>query len=107
MHIILGILNLLKVRLSEGKKPSELRSWAFSIYLVAFPNLFSWYFLDVANAQLSNEVTVKTVDLPIPEALSALPNLNMTYHDIRWSEPKNLPKYLQNDPYKKNKLSYR
>lgn len=62
---------------------------------------------DVANAQLSNEVTVKTVDLPIPEALSALPNLNMTYHDIRWREPKNLPKYLQNDHYKKNKLSYR
>ena len=49
----------------------------------------------MANAQLSNEVTVKTVDLPIPEALSALPNLNMTYHDIRWREPKNLPKFCR------------
>lgn len=51
-------------------------------------------------------VTVRTVDLPIPEALTALPNLNMTHHDIKWREPKDLPKYLQNEN-KRKKLSYR
>jgi len=61
---------------------------------------------DVQNAQSSNVVTVKTLDLPIPEALVAFPNLNTSQHDIRWQKPQKMPTYLENEE-KKNKLSYR
>merc|ERR1719447_213641 len=61
---------------------------------------------DVQNAQSSNVVTVKSVDLPTPEALVSFPNLNTSQHEIRWQVPKKMPKYPQKQQ-KDHKLSYR
>ena len=61
---------------------------------------------DLPDAQISSLISVKTLPLPVPEALVTFPNLNESTHDIMWKTPLNLSSYLQKQ-MDQHKLSYR